>query len=60
MKDIQQAKELDLSAVLKALHKASQQARETAIQTNTGIVIVKDGELIRIPAERLRKEKNRS
>ena len=59
MKDLQKVKNFELSSALRALYKASQQARKTAIQTNTGIVIVKDGKLMRIPAERLRNEKSK-
>jgi len=53
MKDTQQPKSFDMSAVMRALRKASQQARETAIQTNTAIVVVEDGKLVHIPAKQL-------
>jgi hypothetical protein len=39
-----------------ALQRASLQARKTAIQTGTHLVIVKDGQLLRISAEELRKQ----
>ena len=55
-KDISQAKDPDLRASIKALQRASIQARKTAIQTGTNLVIVKDGQLLRIPADQLRRE----
>ncbi|KAA0911580.1 hypothetical protein [Pusillimonas sp. ANT_WB101] len=53
--DISTAKNADLRASLAALQRAAKSARQTAIQTDTAIVVVKDGKLIRIPAEELRK-----
>jgi hypothetical protein len=52
--DIANAKHPDLAASLIAMRRAAQSARETAIATNTAIVVVRDGELVRIPAETLR------
>ena len=46
----------DVAAVMRALRKSAQKAREHAIQTNTALVIVKDGKLLRIPAEQLKAE----
>lgn len=40
----------------KVLLRAAELARETAIQTNTGIVISRDGEVIHISADELRAE----
>lgn len=45
----------DLRASLAAMRRAAEMARSTAIQTNTDIVIVKDGKPVRITAEELRK-----
>jgi hypothetical protein len=54
--DLSQAKNPDLRASLAAMRRAAKMARTTAIQTNTEIVIVRDGKLVRITAEELRKE----
>jgi len=42
--------------VMAALVRAGEAARKIAIQTNTAIIIVKDGQLIRVTAEELRKQ----
>ena len=52
-KDISEAKDPDLRAAMAALQRAALQARKTAIQTGTNLVIVKDGQLLRISAEEL-------
>lgn len=52
-KDISEAKDPDLRASMAALQRASLLARKTVIQTNTHLVIVKDGRLLRISAEEL-------
>jgi hypothetical protein len=54
--DLSQAKNPDLRASLAAMRRAAEMARTTAIQTNTEIVIVRDGKPVRITAEELRKE----
>jgi hypothetical protein len=51
--DLTQAKDPDLRAALGALRRAAQSARKTAIQTNTHLVIMKDGRLQRIAASEL-------
>ena len=56
-RDLSQAKNPDLRASLAAMRRAAEMARDTAIQTNTEIVIVKDGKPVRITAEELRKER---
>jgi len=53
MKYIQRAVPPDVSPALRALRKSAQKARETAIQTNTALVMVEDGDLMCIPAEQL-------
>lgn len=53
-KDISKARNPDLRASRKAIARAAALAREIALQTNTAIVVVKDGKLMRIPARRLR------
>lgn len=54
--ELSKAKNPDLRASLAAMRRAAQMARQTALQTNTAIVVVKDGKLLRIPAEQLRKD----
>ncbi len=54
--ELSKAKNPDLRASLAAMRRAAEMARSTAIQTNTEIVIVKDGKPMRITAEELRKE----
>ena len=55
-KDISTAKDPAMRASLAALQRAAALARETAIQTNTGIVIVENGKVVRISAEELRRQ----
>lgn len=55
-KDISKAKDPDLRASMAALQRASLLARKTAIQTDTHLVIVKDGRLLRLSAEELRQQ----
>lgn len=57
-KDISNAKDPGLRASLGALRRAAQQARKTAIQTETNFVIVKDGRMQRISADELRQQAN--
>lgn len=52
--NIANALDPDLQTSLAALRRAARMARETAIQTDTGIVIVRDGQLIRVSAQVLR------
>ena len=54
--DISNANDPDLRASLDALRRAAQQARKTAIQTETNLVIVKDGKMQRISADELRQQ----
>lgn len=56
VKDISQAKDPLLRASLEALRRAAAMARQTAIQTSTELVISRDGQVVRIPADELRKE----
>ena len=57
-KDISNAKDPDLRVSLGALRRAAQHARKTAIQTETNLVIVKDGRMQRISADELRQQAN--
>lgn len=56
MQDISQAKNPDLRASLAALQRAGEAARQTAIQTGTDLIVVRDGKIIRIPAAVLREQ----
>ena len=53
-KPITEAKDPDLRASVAAMRRAAALARETAIRTDTDLVVVKDGQLVRIPAQVLR------
>lgn len=56
--DLSKAKNPDLRASLAAMQRAAEQARKTAVQTDTALVVVKDGELLRISAAQLREQGN--
>jgi hypothetical protein len=51
--DLSKAKNPDVRAALGALRRAAQLARKTVMQTNTHLVIMKDGRLQRIAASEL-------
>jgi hypothetical protein len=53
-KDISQAKDPDLRSSMAALQRASMLARQIVIQTDTHLVIFKDGQLLRLSADELR------
>lgn len=55
MKDISEAKDPDLRASLAAMHRAALLARKTAIQTGTDLIIMKEGKIVRIPPEELKR-----
>lgn len=48
------AQDPEARAALAAMQRAAELARKIAIQTDTGIVIQKDGKLIRLSAQALR------
>jgi hypothetical protein len=52
--DLSKAKSPELRASMAALQRAAALARKTAIQTDTDLVIVKNGELRRLSARQLR------
>lgn len=56
--DISQARNPDLRAAMAAMQRAAELARQTAIQTNTAIVVVREGKLMRITAEQLCQERD--
>jgi hypothetical protein len=47
----------DARQVLAAMERAAELARRTAIQTDTAIVMVKDGKRVRVTAAELREQK---
>ncbi|MFT4178354.1 MAG: hypothetical protein QM612_02670 [Thermomonas sp.] len=53
--ELSKARNPDLRASLVAIRRAAEMARKVAVQTNTAIVVVKDGKPVRIPADQLRK-----
>jgi hypothetical protein len=55
-KDISHAKNKDLAGSLAAMKRAAVMARELAVQTNTAIIVVRDGKIVRIMADELRKQ----
>jgi hypothetical protein len=54
LQDISKAKNPDLRASMAAMQRAAELARKIAIQTDTGIIIVRDGKLVRVSAQELR------
>jgi hypothetical protein len=53
-RDISDAKDPDLRASVAAMQRAAELARKIAIQTDTHLVIVENGKIMRIPASELR------
>jgi Cdc6-like AAA superfamily ATPase len=51
--DLANAKDPDVRAALGALRRAAQSARKTVMQTNTHLIIMKDGRMQRIAASEL-------
>jgi hypothetical protein len=58
--ELSKAKNPDLRASLAAMRRAAQEARRIAIQTNTGIILARDGKPVHISAEQLRAEQSKS
>jgi hypothetical protein len=54
--DLSKAKNPKLRGSLAAMQRAAEMARKVAIQTDTGIVVVRDGKRVHISAEELRAE----
>lgn len=54
--DLARAKDPDLRASLQAMQRAAELARKTAIQTETGIVILEGERIVRLSARELRQE----
>lgn len=57
-KDISAAKNPDLRASMAAMQRAAELARKTAIQPDTDIVIVRDGQIVYVSAQELRQSQN--
>lgn len=55
--DLHLATNPDLVGSLAAIRRAAALARDIAIQTNTAIIIVRDGKRVRITAEELLRER---
>lgn len=55
--DLPREKNSDLRGSLAAMRRAAAMARQTAIQTDTGIVVVRDGKPVVISAQQLREGK---
>jgi len=49
-------KPIDVQAALTALHRAAEMARKTAIDTDTCLVVMENGKLVRVPAHQLRQQ----
>ena len=55
-RDISEAKDPGMRGSMAALERAALQARKTAIETGTRLIIVKDGQLLKISPEELRQQ----
>jgi imidazolonepropionase-like amidohydrolase len=55
-KDFHLARNKDIPASFIAMKRAAIMARELAVQTNTAIIVVRDGKITRVTADELRKE----
>lgn len=53
-RDTSQARNPALRGSLAAMKRAAELARKTAIQTETGIIMVRDGKVVRVSAQELR------
>ena len=58
--DLSMARNPDLRGSLAAMLRAAELARRTALQTDTAIVVVRDGKPVRITAEELRRGQNQT
>ena len=57
MRDISEAKNPDQRGSLAAMRRAAEMARTIAIQTDTGIIVSRDGKPVRISAAQLRADR---
>ncbi len=51
-----QANDKDLAGSLIAIRRAARMAREEAVRTNTEIIVMRDGKIVRITADELRRQ----
>lgn len=54
--DASQIKNPLLRDSIAAMHRAAEMARDIAIQTNTGIVVTRNGKMVHVSADELRAE----
>ena len=54
--ELSKAKDKSLAGALAAMRRAARAARELAVRTGTAIVVVRDGKLVRVSADELRKQ----
>ena len=54
--ELSKAKDESIKGELAALRRAARAARELAVRTGTAIVVVRDGKLVRVTADELRKQ----
>lgn len=52
--ELAKAKDPDLRTSVQAMKRAAMEARRIAVQTDTGIVIVRDNKIVHVSAEELR------
>jgi len=50
---------MDTQAATEALYRAAEMARKTAMDTDTCLVVMEHGKVVRIPAEQLRQQRER-
>ncbi len=55
-KDIANISDDDVQGSIKAMQRAALEARKIAMQTNTAIIIMKNGKMVRITADELRQQ----
>ena len=58
-RDISQASNPDLRASMAAMRRAAERARAIAIQTDTAVIRMRDGKVVRVTADELREELRR-
>jgi len=51
---------MDTQAATQALYRAAEMAKKTAIDTNTCLVVIEHGKVVRIPATQLRQQPART
>ena len=54
-RELGEAKNKDLAASLIAMRRAARMAREEAVRTDTAIIVIRNGQPVRVTADELRK-----